>query len=238
MSTIATSGRVCRTVVRSWAGSPALPTTSKPVSVSSRASPSRRRTSSSATTTRMAAPLGCGFPLRRVLDQQPAVERADAVLQIGQLLGWLLVRLDLDDQPSVGARRVDSGAPWPAPLQGLSDDEVGGGLNARFEALLWQPPQHQRAGGLFGQRLQRRPQALLGEGGRVKAVGKPTQLLERLANLCLGFLQGGDIGIGVSLEPGEPQREREGDQALLGAVVQVALQPPPFGVPLLDDPGA
>ena len=134
--------------------------------------------------------------------------------------------------------RVDGGASWPASLQGLGHDEVGGGFNARLQALLWQPPQHQRAGGLFGQRLQRRCQALLGEGGRVEAAGKPPQLLECLANLCLGFLQGGDISIGVILELGEPQRERQGDQTLLGAVVQVALQPPPFGVPPFDDADA
>ena len=37
---------------------------------------------------------------------------------------------------------------------------------------------------------------------------------------------------------GDPQRQRERDEPLLGAVVQVALQPPALGQAGLDDPGA
>ena len=57
MSTIATSGRVERDARSTSSPVPALPTTSMPASESRLASPSRRSVSSSAITTRMAAPL-------------------------------------------------------------------------------------------------------------------------------------------------------------------------------------
>ena len=44
-------------------------------------------------------------------------------------------------------------------------------------------------------------------------------------------------GGGRDLGAGDPEREREVDQALLGAVVQVALDPAALGVAELDDPG-
>jgi hypothetical protein len=69
-------------------------------------------------------------------------------------------------------------------------------------------------------------------------VGEPAQLGEGVADLGLGVLQRGGVVLGGTCEPGEPQREGEGDQTLLGAVVEVALQPPAFGVAPLDDPGA
>jgi hypothetical protein len=111
-----------------------------------------------------------------------------------------------DRRPAVRRRgwRRRPRAPWSAPFHGLGHDEVGGRLDIRLEAILRQPPQHQRAGSLLGQRLQRRPEALLGEGGRVETAGEPTQLLERPTNRCLRFLQGGGVGIGGALTPRQP----------------------------------
>ena len=44
------------------------------------------------------------------------------------------------------------------------------------------------------------------------------------------------VGGGLEFGAGKTQREREADQPLLGAVVQVALQPPAFVVTGGDDP--
>ena len=44
--------------------------------------------------------------------------------------------------------------------------------------------------------------------------------------------------VGVELGAQQPQREREHDEPLLGAVVEVALEPPARGVAGLDGPGA
>ena len=70
------------------------------------------------------------------------------------------------------------------------------------------------------------------------AAGELTQLLERLRQLvaggrdeCLGRRR---VAADVGLDQAELQRE--GDQPLLGAVVQVALEPPPFRVAGRDDP--
>ena len=45
-----------------------------------------------------------------------------------------------------------------------------------------------------------------------------------------------DRGIALELGLGEPERERQRDQPLLGAVVEVALDPPALGVGGVDDP--
>ena len=47
-----------------------------------------------------------------------------------------------------------------------------------------------------------------------------------------------DAGIGAELRLREPQCERERDEPLLRAVVQVALEPPALGVGGLDEPRA
>ena len=46
------------------------------------------------------------------------------------------------------------------------------------------------------------------------------------------------LGVGRELGLREPQRERERDEPLLGAVVEVALEAPALGVLRLDEPRA
>ena len=84
MSTIATSGRRDSTRRSSSSASAALPTTSKPASVSRRARPSRSSIASSAITTRTAAPRGRDTPVARAVDLERPVERADAILEVGR----------------------------------------------------------------------------------------------------------------------------------------------------------
>ena len=43
------------------------------------------------------------------------------------------------------------------------------------------------------------------------------------------------VGIAPELGLGEPEGERERDEALLGAVVEVPLEPPPLGVGRVDE---
>ena len=63
------------------------------------------------------------------------------------------------------------------------------------------------------------------------------QLLERLRELVAGgrheLLRQRRVGVDAALD--HPQLERDGDEPLLCAVVEVALQPPPFGVAGGDD---
>ena len=64
------------------------------------------------------------------------------------------------------------------------------------------------------------------------------QLSERLAELAPGLVDRA-LRLGVVLEAllEEPELEREGDETLLGAVVEVALEPAPLGVARLDHLG-
>jgi hypothetical protein len=63
------------------------------------------------------------------------------------------------------------------------------------------------------------------------------KLVEPLRELVLRRSQGLAGGRRILLErhPDQGQVEREGYQSLLGAVMQVALEPPALDVPCLDD---
>ena len=69
------------------------------------------------------------------------------------------------------------------------------------------------------------------------AAGQLAQLLERVRELGAGPAEELSRGVGIARQPGlsEPQRKRERDEPLLRAVVQVAFEPPAFGVAGLDD---
>ena len=66
------------------------------------------------------------------------------------------------------------------------------------------------------------------------------QLLERAAELLLGAAEQllGAVGVLAQACLRQPHRQRQRDEPLLGAVVQVALEPPPLGRAGLDDAGA
>jgi hypothetical protein len=69
------------------------------------------------------------------------------------------------------------------------------------------------------------------------AAGELAQLLDRELGLLAGLRDQRDCAGRVGLEPrlGEPQDQCEGDQALLRAVVEVALDPPALRVGGVDD---
>src|SRR5205807_6524907 len=87
------------------------------------------------------------------------------------------------------------------------------------------------------ERRERRTESALGEDGRVDAARKLTELPERLVELALRgddeFARG--FGIAVEFRDGDPQLQRERDEALLRAVVEVPLEPAAFRVAGLDD---
>ena len=73
------------------------------------------------------------------------------------------------------------------------------------------------------------------------AAGELAQLPDRDLDLCRGLVRRRDrLGVRAAFpaEPGpqQAQRQRQRDEALLGAVVEVALQPAPLGVGRLEDP--
>ena len=88
----------------------------------------------------------------------------------------------------------------------------------------------------LGQRVQRDVEAVL-QRGRMDAAGELAQLLQRLGQLVargahelLGLLR-----VATDLAPDQRELQRERDQPLLGAVVQVALDAAPLGVGRGDD---
>ena len=83
-------------------------------------------------------------------------------------------------------------------------------------------------------------EAFVGEDRRVDAARERAELLERAADLGVRLAEElVDRGVSSS-DPaaGELEREPDPEQPLLGAVVEVALEPPPLGVSGLDDAGA
>ena len=94
-----------------------------------------------------------------------------------------------------------------------------------------------RQAGALGQRLERGDQAVVGQDRRVDAAGQLSQLLERAGELRLRApeqlvrlrIAGGQHALAGS------QGERDRDEALLRAVVEVALEPAALGVAGLDD---
>ena len=67
------------------------------------------------------------------------------------------------------------------------------------------------------------------------AAGQLAQLLQRVRELLAGALEVLVVGVPAG---GQAQHQRERDEPLLSAVVEVALQPPALVVAGLDDAGA
>jgi hypothetical protein len=124
--------------------------------------------------------------------------------------------------------------------QRLGDHEVGRGLDRLGQPLARDLDDLDRQRRAHGERLDGGLQPAVGEHGRVDPAGELAQLLERTREL---LLRGGDhlarpVGGLADLVLGDPKGEAERDEALLGAVVQVALQPPPLLHAGLHDPRA
>src|SRR4029453_419699 len=97
-----------------------------------------------------------------------------------------------------------------------------------------------RGGAALGQRRQRRAEAGLAEDHRVDAPGELAQLGDGQPQLLGRLVERRrqlPVGAGRDLRAGDPEGERQIHQPLLGAVVQVALDPAALGVAELDDAG-
>ena len=134
-------------------------------------------------------------------------------------------------QPTVGARGAH--ADRAAAARQVGDKEVRGGLDRGEEALVGQRAEAHRRVADLGERLDRSGESFVGQHRRVDAAGELAQLVERGAQL-------GDGGVDLIADLGaqQPQREREHHQPLLGAVVEIALEPAALGIAGLDGTGA
>ena len=122
--------------------------------------------------------------------------------------------------------RADGGARVLRDVrQRLRDDVVGGGLDVRDEPLVGcdQLDGHRRA---CRERLERGPEAAVRENGRVDSSRELAKLLERLSELCLRAGEQLERGFAVALQPRleQAERDREGHEPLLCAVVEVPLE--------------
>jgi hypothetical protein len=124
--------------------------------------------------------------------------------------------------------------------QALRDDEVGGGLHLVGQPFVRRGDHPRGNGRACGEILQRGVEAPVAEDRGMDAAGQVAQLLQREAGLlprlahelgCLGIARGRAL-------LGHAQVERQGDEALLRAIVEVALDPPALRVRRLDDAGA
>ena len=122
--------------------------------------------------------------------------------------------------------------------QALRDDEVGSRLDLVGQALLRRGDHLDRHGRAAGEVLERRGQAAVGEDRRVDAAREVAQLLQRQAGLVARLARSAPPPrrrpLGRALL-GHAQRQRERHEALLGAVVEVALDAAALGVGGLDD---
>ena len=124
--------------------------------------------------------------------------------------------------------------------QRLRDEEVRSRLRGLRQALGGHVDDRDWNPGALRERLKGCAEAVLGEDGGVDTPRKVTQLVEGRPKLFVGF--GEELGRAVRLgaEPGprELQRKSEGEQALLGAVMEIAFQPAPLIVADADNAGA
>ena len=200
---------------------------------------------SSAITTRMAAPLAARFPRRQGCRRLSApAERADAVRasprrplpRRSRIRRRRAVVADLDDERVVGAARTDTLA--------LARVRVAGDVGQRLGRRRSRPrprrapaaaPRARARASPARARVGRAPtsagsQAALGQHGRdgcrarARAARRVAvgEILERLVEQ----LTGRELARRSSLRAREPQRQREADEVLLRAVVEVALEPP------------
>ena len=156
----------------------------------------------------------------------------------------LAVVADLDDETVRVRRDPDRGPRGTGVLrdvgQGLRHDEVGDGLDGARRTLGQEHVQarrHRRAG---DDPRQGRVEPSLVEHRGVQAADEAAQLGQRLLRLVVRLLDGPSrLGrrVGRQRRTGHPEVEGERGEALLGAVVEVALDPAALGVGGVDDPG-
>src|SRR4051794_30548889 len=120
-----------------------------------------------------------------MLDGELAVERTDAVLEIGEVVLQGAGGGDLDDQPSVAQLGGDREATCAAALEDLCDEEVRGGFDLRSESLGGHRAHDDRDPALFGEGVEGRCEPLVDEYGGVDAAPELAQVVQRAPQLGL-----------------------------------------------------
>ena len=185
-------------------------------------------------------------PRRRAPDPQAPVERLDPVgepTQAGAALGVgaaFAVVGDLDD--SVPFSRATPRSRWPPrrTWRRWSGPRPRGSRRRPRPAPAAAPRgrrrarPHRRAG---GQRLERDRQPVVAQHGGVDALRDPRSSSSDAASSSRAVCSSSAYGlVGRHLAGDQPQHDRERDEPLLSAVVQVALELAARGVAGLDDP--
>jgi hypothetical protein len=121
----------------------------------------------------------------------------------------------------------------------LGDHEVRGRLDGRRQAVGEADVRLDRHLAALGQLTHRGRQPEIGEDLRVDPVDLLPDRGERLLGLPMGL---GDERTGAALvvthlQLGQPELHGQQDQVLLGAVVQIPLDPAPLGLERVDQPG-
>ena len=151
---------------------------------------------------------------------------------------------DRHDEPPVLAAHVDRGVRRVRVARDvrdrLGDDEVRRGLDRRRQPLVRHGGDLDRQRHPLRQRLQRRPEPAIGEHRRMDPARELAQLADRLVEVLRRAVEQlpGRLRIVVHARARQPQAQRERDEPLLRAVVQVALDLAPRRVGALDDPRA
>ena len=184
---------------------------------------------------RMAAPRGAWLASAV---SGPA-DGADAILDADRQRRRRRGRAQLDDSRSPSRWASDVDARRRRQPQRLARRGSRRPTRRRRAALAGQRAEHEPRL-VLGERVDRGGEALLGEHRREEPVGELAQLGHRRAQLSLG---GGELRVqrgvaGGVPAPSEADADRERHEALLGAVVEVALEPPALAVGGRDDPRA
>ena len=123
--------------------------------------------------------------------------------------------------------------------QALRDDVVDGHLNRLGQAPFDGNREMDRQGRPGGELLERDLEAVPADDGRMNSPCDGAELLEGRRHLPPGLIEPpAQVGVAGHLRLQQAQLERQCDESLLRAVVEVALQSLPLLLASLDDPGA
>ena len=157
-------------------------------------------------------------------DQLPVITGATSALPVRHLEPKLAVLTRESDRDAARLRVLRD------VVQGLEAAEVDGrlhGLRVPGDAVRVHDHGERRLSTL---RLERRGQPLVGEERRIDPAGQVSQVLERRLRILMDVAEQGHALARIALRDllRESRFDGEGDELLLGAVVEVALDPPPL----------
>ena len=225
-------------------------TTSKPLSRSRRARPSRRSARSSAITTRTAAPPHGGRAAVRALDAERPVERARRAGEPGQAVAGRIgaaaaVVHDLGDEHVPFERRPGSRCAPRRVLdrvrERLGDDEVRGRLDGRRRPLAHvhrDSVDRHRAAPASASIAASSPRSVRIGGWMPRARSRSSSSASSRRSAPRRAARGAALGIRLELLLGHAEAHPERDEPRLRAVVEVALDPAELGLLDVDRAGA